>query len=102
MNDSVMWRMPNKCTNCPFHSRGPGRELARSLRRGRLASIKRALLRGEHFHCHKTTGFDDDDDDDDMPVARALICAGAIEYQDAHGVEPTVVQVMRRLDRMRA
>ena len=78
-----MWRVAHLCESCPFARRGKGLRLARSLRRGRMAEIKRGLLAGEVFPCHQTVEYDDDGE----PVlGTGLVCAGALAFQGTHGV----------------
>lgn len=84
------WRMKEPCLNCPFNSTGPGAHLRKSLRPGRMAEIRRGLLRGEHFTCHKTTPETGDGSN--------LMCAGAIAFQEKHGVSSQLQRCMERLD----
>jgi hypothetical protein len=71
--------MARPCANCPFNDTGPGAELARGLRPGRMAEIKTSVLQGNPFPCHKTV----DHDDDDVPsFARARECAGSIAFRN--------------------
>lgn len=86
----MSWRMQKPCDNCPFNSSGAGLHLRKSLQRGRFDKIKRWLLRGEYFYCHKTT--------DETGDGSNLVCAGAIAYQDKHGTSSNYVQVCERLD----
>ena len=82
--------MPAKCDNCPFATSGPGLALAKSLRSGRMAEIKRGLLHGESFQCHKTT--------DETGDGSNLLCAGAIEWQEKHGASSNLQRVMETGD----
>ena len=69
------------CDNCPFASRGPGARLRRSLRPSRMAEIKRAVLMGAPFYCHKTTdGEWSDDGEDYFPTGRERVCGGSVRY----------------------
>ena len=86
------WRMSDMCTDCPFQKSGPGKRLADSLRPGRMGSIKRGLLRGENFECHKTTS--------ETGNGTNLLCAGAIAYQESMGVSSQYVRICQRLDGM--
>lgn len=87
------WRMAEMCVDCPFQKSGPGKRLADSLRPGRMGSIRRGLLRGENFECHKTTT--------ETGNGTSLLCAGAIEYQEKMGVSSQYVRICQRLDGMR-
>lgn len=86
----MSWRMERMCSNCPFAKSGPGRALARRLPPGRMADIKRGLLRGEHFTCHKTTHETGDGSD--------RMCAGAIEWQNERGVTSQLQRTCERID----
>jgi hypothetical protein len=75
--------MKEACVDCPFNKDGPGAHLRRTLRR--WGEIQRGLLRGEHFLCHKTT--------DETGDGSHLLCAGAIAFQDEHGVSSQYVRI---------
>lgn len=94
------WRMDQLCANCPFAKSGPGLALRKSLRPGRWREILRALLRGEVFWCHKTTGDGEWDEDGTYHASHhERICAGAIAYQEDAGTTSQVQQIMERLER---
>jgi hypothetical protein len=94
------WRMVEKCVTCPFHTKGPGRALARSLRRGRMDQIRRDLRAGLVFQCHKTTTDQETDDDGNFtPTAATRLCAGALEYQAKVGVSSQLQRICERLER---
>jgi hypothetical protein len=82
--------MPAPCENCPFNRSGDGLRLRKSLGVLRWNRILGALLRGEHFACHKTT--------EETGDGSNLICAGAIAYQEKKGVSSNLQRVMERLD----
>ncbi len=86
---SFAWKMERPCADCPFSDSEKGTHLRRSLAKGRMASIKRGLLRGEHFMCHKTTP--------ETGKGSNLVCAGALAFQDEHGVSSNYVRVCERL-----
>lgn len=88
------WRMLQKCENCPFHKTGPGYALRKSLRPGRFESIKRGLLRGQLFECHKTT-------DDEGNAGTGLLCAGAYEFMQKHEVSSQYIRICERLEARR-
>ena len=88
------WRVPEKCGNCPFHSRGPGLRLRRSLRPGRWREILLSLRQGGIFPCHKTVQWDDEGE---RPINNGLYCAGALEWQAAHGCTSNYARVVERL-----
>jgi len=90
--------MLEMCDSCPFAQSGKGLHLRKSLRPGRWSEIRRGLLNGEHFFCHKTTS-DDGEDDDYTPNGEELVCAGAIEFQEKHGVSSQYVRICERLHR---
>jgi hypothetical protein len=92
----MSWRMEKMCANCPFAKAGPGRELARSLNRGRMAEIKRGLRRGEVFYCHKTTG--EDGEGEAIITSKAKACAGALAYQEEQGVSSNYQRVCESLE----
>ena len=89
------WRMAEKCAKCPFHSRGPGLRLRRSLRPGRWREIIDGLRAGGRFDCHATVERDDEDEAID-----GLYCAGALEWQEKHGRTSNYARVAARIDRM--
>lgn len=70
--------------------------MRKSLRPGRVASIKRGLLRGEFFHCHKTTV--SDDDDDPVPGVQARLCAGALAWQNGKGASSNFQRTCEAFD----
>lgn len=80
------------CDNCPFAPAGKGADLARSLRPGRLAGIKRDLLRGATFFCHKTVEYDDDawseDGDHYYGTGRERECGGSVAWLRSLTLDP--------------
>jgi hypothetical protein len=82
--------MPEPCRDCPFNSSGPGLKLRRSLAPGRMAEIKRGLLSGGTFQCHKTTRETGDGSE--------LLCAGALDFQEEHGASSQLTRIFERLD----
>lgn len=90
----MAWRMKAPCEDCPFNKSGPGLHLRKSLRAGRWREILAGLVRGEHFTCHKTT--------EDTGDGSELMCAGAIQWQDKHGVSSNLQRVCERLDWLRS
>ena len=92
--NTFRWRMDEKCADCPFATDGKGAFLASTLKPGRMASIKREL-RGSrttpptYFVCHKTTG--------ETGNGTNLVCAGALEYQEARAVYSNYQRVCERL-----
>lgn len=89
----MKWRMAAPCENCPFNTSGKGLSLRKSLARGRWSEITRGLLRGEYFTCHKTT--------EETGDGSELMCAGAIAYQEKHGVSSNYQRVCERLGYIR-
>jgi hypothetical protein len=88
--DRAIWRMAKPCADCPFSKSEGGIRQAKALRPGRLASIKRELLRGAAFTCHKTTH--------ETGNGTNLMCAGAIDYQNSRGASSNLQRVMESLD----
>lgn len=84
------WRMPEKCSNCPFHETGEGRHLRDTLSPGRFGAIHDGVLRGEAFLCHKTTT--------NVGNGTNLYCAGALELQQAHGIETKYMTMCRAFE----
>jgi hypothetical protein len=84
------------CETCPFSDSEGGTRMRRSLRPGRVASIKRGLLRGDAFHCHKTVGHDDEDEA--VIGAGARLCAGALAWQNGRGASSNYQRVCESLD----
>lgn len=97
------WRMKEPCVGCPFANSPGGIRQRKALRPARWRAIKRAVLAGAWFACHKTTGATDDDGDDDsmMPPAGSLYCAGALAFEDTHGVSSNYRRVCENLDYFR-
>jgi len=90
-NHKVVWRMAEKCADCPFASSGKGLRLRRTLRRTRWMSILDALRDGNFFPCHKTTRETGDGSN--------LVCAGAIEWQNTHGCSSAYVRLCEWRDK---
>ena len=72
-----------RCANCPFAPDGPGANLRRTLRPGRMREIQRAVLMGAPFWCHKTTDDEawDEDGDRYLGNGRERECGGAAEFR---------------------
>lgn len=81
------------CADCPFAKNGPGLHLRKSLRPGRWRQILSHLDRDGQFPCHKTTHETGDGSE--------RMCAGAIEYQEAHNGPGQLQRIMERLDYFR-
>lgn len=60
-----------------------------------MAEITATLRTDGHFHCHKTTMHTDDDE---ASTRNALLCAGAIEWQEKRGYSSQLVRIMERID----
>lgn len=86
----MTWRTKQKCADCPFARTGPGARLRRTLTPARWKGILHDLMNDRHFLCHKTT--------EETGDGSNLVCAGAIEWQDRHGVSANFVRVMERVD----
>lgn len=84
------WRMPKPCSDCPFSDSEGGKHMAKSLRPGRIRDIKKGLLEGDYFLCHKTT--------DETGDGSKLLCAGATDWQNAQGIDSNYQRVCERLE----
>lgn len=93
----VAWRMPEKCADCPFHTRGAGLSLRKSLRR--WDEILDELRAGNYFPCHQTAHGEEDDEGEYVYSGKELVCAGSIEWQDANGASSAYVRICRAADR---
>ncbi len=91
------WRTVKPCADCPFNAGGPGLRLRKSLRRGRWAEILSGLRAGMDFTCHKSTR-----ETDDGETVDGILCAGAIDWQEKHGVSGQLHRIMERLDAVRS
>lgn len=89
----MTWRMEAPCSDCPFSDSEAGKHLARSLRPGRMAEIKRALQTDQYFTCHKTT--------DETGNGTNLVCAGALAWQEERGLSSNFQRVCEALDYFR-
>lgn len=85
-----MWRTKEMCADCPFQSSGPGLHLRKTLAKGRWKSILKDLRDQRHFLCHKTTTETGDGSN--------KVCAGSIQWQDAHGISSQFARICDRLD----
>jgi hypothetical protein len=88
--------MAEMCANCPFATKGEGRQLRRTLAPGRWREIVTSLLRGDVFYCHKTTKHDDDGEF--TPGLGEKVCAGALEFQAKADVSSNYQRVCERLE----
>jgi hypothetical protein len=93
----MSWRVDRKCDNCPFASSGAGRHLRKSLGRARWEEICDGLRSDQHFYCHKTVSYDDDGEP--LP-GTGKVCAGSLEWSEAHGVSQNFCRVMERVSDM--
>jgi hypothetical protein len=87
---SQAWRMEKMCDNCPFARSGPSAYLKKTLRSGRWREILATLRKDGHFICHKTTR--------ETGNGSNLMCAGAIEWQEAHGCVGQLQRIMERVE----
>lgn len=78
------------CADCPFSDSAAGNHLRRSLAPGRMEEIKRGLRKDGHFVCHKTTI--------NTGNGTNLLCAGAIAWQEQHGLSSQLVRICERLE----
>jgi hypothetical protein len=58
----------------------------------RWLGIYSALLRGDHFLCHKTTP--------DCGDGSNLVCAGSLEWQHRRKITPGIEQIFFRIRRL--
>ena len=84
------WRMASPCANCPFSKSAEGVHLRKTLGRSRWSEILGSLRAQQHFICHKTGSETGDGSE--------LVCAGALDWQEKHGVSSNYQRVMERLD----
>jgi hypothetical protein len=81
------WRMLSPCSQCPFVNK----DMANTLRPGRLSEIKDGLRTDGHFICHKTSRACGDGSNRQ--------CAGAIAWQEKRGYYPNqLARIAMRLD----
>ena len=85
------WRMLVKCEDCPFHTKGPGLHLRKTLGVNRWKGILQALKDGNYFPCHQTTSASGRRDN--------LVCAGSLEYQDKNNYSSAYVRICRYIDK---
>lgn len=90
-NHKVVWRMAEKCADCPFSNSGKGLYLRRTLRPGRWTGILDGLRDGNFFPCHKTTRETGDGSN--------LVCAGAIDWQNKHGYSSAYVRIREWMEK---
>ena len=84
------WKVEKMCSNCPFADEGDGLDLRHSLGRGRWDGILSGLLAGGRFECHKTTKQTGNGTD--------LYCAGALAFQEEHGIETPYMRLCQRFE----
>ncbi len=89
------WRMPTPCQGCPFSDTEAGRRQLAALTAPRRAQIKRELLgkggrEPTHFLCHKTTR--------ECGNGTNLVCAGALAFQEKHGVSSNYQRVCESIE----
>jgi hypothetical protein len=78
------------CDDCPFQDSGAGLHLRHSLGKGRWEQIKRSLLNGKTFECHKTTRATGN--------GTNLYCAGALYFQAANGIDTPYMKMCRAFE----
>jgi hypothetical protein len=76
------------CSNCPFRT-----DIPPFLRPGRVAEIRRGLVRGE-FPCHKTVEHNGDGEPD---TSRSVHCAGALILLEKTGKSSQMMRIAERL-----
>jgi hypothetical protein len=82
------WRMMTPCAKCPFVNK----QVANSLRPGRLSAIKDNLRKDGYFLCHKTVKSSGGDGTNRQ-------CAGAIQWQETRKLYPNQnARICQRLD----
>jgi hypothetical protein len=92
----MSWRVKEPCVDCPFNNSGAGAHLRKSLGVRRWQQITSDLLHDGNFYCHKTTG--EEDDFGNVDTRGALICAGALAWQDSHNVSSQYARICERLN----
>jgi len=76
------------CSNCPFRT-----DIPPFLRPGRVAEIRRGLVRGE-FPCHKTVRYEDGEPADTSSAAH---CAGALILLEKIDKPSQMMRISERL-----
>lgn len=102
MSERAPWRMKEPCAGCPFSDTEAGKRQWKVLTPAFKRQLRRDLLgRGgqepTHFFCHKTAKHDDETGEF-TPTTANLVCAGALAFQDKHGVSSNYVRVCETLD----
>ena len=82
---------PVICPECPFHARGYGARLGRSLDSERRREIADSLTGGTSFPCHMEAS----GEIETGPAGR--MCNGAATIMDREGNPPQVMQLAERL-----
>lgn len=80
-----VYRITKVCSNCPFRDD----KYAIHLSEGRLDEIKKTLLQGENFVCHKTVYSENEEQ-------KPLMCAGAYEFLINEGKPNQIMQIAER------
>ncbi len=98
----MKWRTEQMCAKCPFSGEGAGLQLWQSLNSDRRAEILNSLMADGAFYCHNTTidtGEVDEDGEDEWDMNRALLCSGAIEWQEKNlGYPGQLARIAERLN----
>jgi len=90
--DHTIYRCSDYCNNCPFKDNGAAMEL----RDGRVDDIKKMLLRGGSFNCHKTV-YNLDENMQETSPQDLKMCYGAYKYLKDNNKPNQVMQIAKRL-----
>lgn len=89
---SNVYRCEKYCSTCPFLDNGK----AMCLEEGRVDSIKKMLLKGDSFNCHKTV-HNLDENLNPTEEQTVKMCYGAYKFLKDNGIQNQVMQVAERL-----
>ena len=90
---SEIYRVTKPCNNCPFLDNGK----AIKLTDGRLDEIKKDLLKGGSFNCHKTV-YNLDEDMNETEEQPLKMCAGAYRFLKEKDKPNQQMQIAQRLN----
>ena len=85
-----LYRCTEPCVTCPFYN-------DIGLDKNRIPEIKKSLLKGESFVCHKTFYNLSNDDRGDTVEQEPKMCYGAYEFLKKKDKPNTIMQIAERL-----
>ncbi len=86
-----IYRCTKYCNNCPFLDNGK----SINLRLGRVDNIKKDLLKGNNFVCHKTV-YDLDENMNPTEPQEQKMCYGAYIYLKEQNKPNQIMQIAER------